>query len=198
MFTGIIEQPGVLDSLEHGEKVAKIRIASELFSEVKAGDSVAVNGTCLTVLEYDDHSALFEMGPETLKKTTLGNLQKGQIVNLELPMRLMDRLGGHFVQGHVDGMAPVVSVKEEGNTKWIELELTAEAEPFVIEKGSIALDGVSLTVAKKDGRKIGVMLMDYTLNKTNLRDKQVGDLVNFEIDMLAKYASQLMGTSYEK
>lgn len=194
MFTGIIEQLGIVRSFELTEaQGAFLEVEhGELFKEVKPGDSVANNGVCLTVLTHDDHSARFELGPETLKKTNLDQLQSGQTLNLELPLRMSDRLGGHFVQGHVDGIGTITAIDQKGDTAWMTIEIPDEFLSYISPKGSIAIDGISLTIASIEQNSIGIMLMSYTLSKTNLSDKKVGDTVNLEFDMLAKLVAHMM------
>ncbi len=193
MFTGIIEQTGKVKDLTEKDQTATLTvISSGFFDEVKPGDSVAVNGTCLTVVTHDADSATFDLGPETLEKTTLKNQCKDQVVNLELPLRMSDRLGGHFVQGHVDGKAKVLSIETKGSTLWMQLEIDPAYSAYILDKGSIAIDGVSLTIAEKEKTRISIMLMNYTLDKTNLKDRKVGDEVNVEFDILAKMTHQMI------
>jgi len=193
MFTGIIEHKGKVQSFKKQGQTAQLTIVSpSFFSEVKPGDSVAVNGTCLTVVEHDNDSAIFDLGPETLEKTTLSDQVEKQIVNLELPLRMSDRLGGHFVQGHIDGTATITSIEKKGSTLWIQLEVDPAYSSYLIPKGSIAIDGVSLTIAEKKKNHISIMLMDYTLSKTNLNEREVGDKVNVEFDVLAKMTHQMI------
>lgn len=199
MFTGIIEHLGKVKSFEKDDQNAKLIIESEgFFSDVKPGDSVAVNGTCLTVVTHNEDEATFDLGPETLEKTNLEDQQVGQVVNLELPLRVSDRLGGHFVQGHIDGKAKVAKVEKKGTTLWFEIEVDPAYEKYLVPKGSIAIDGVSLTIADLDKHKVGIMLMDYTLEKTNLSKREVGDEVNVEFDILAKMTNQMMEKQYAK
>lgn len=193
MFTGIIEENGVIKSIENKESSSVLTIGSDsAFLDVKKGDSMAINGTCLTVVDFTKDQATFEIGPETLKKTSLGLLKADEKVNLELPLRMLDRLGGHFVQGHVDTKGKMVSMEDKGDTAWMIIEVDPEFEKYLTPKGSIAIDGISLTIAEITGNQIGIMLMEYTLKKTNLANKKSGDIVNIEFDMLAKMAYQML------
>jgi riboflavin synthase len=171
--------------------------APKLASRVRLGDSVAVNGCCLTAVEVSAPNLIFQAVPETLSRTTLGSLREGFPVNLELPLTLSEPLGGHFVQGHVDGVAKVVSAVPEGGGVRMTVELPEAVVPYVIEKGSIALDGVSLTVAAIHGGDIEVALIPHTLENTNLGTKKAGDPLHAEADLLAKYVEKL-SSSYQR
>lgn len=196
MFTGIIKNTGEITALAVNEQNALLTIRKDgLFTSAEMGASVAVNGTCLTIIEFSDDEATFELGPETMKMTSFNDRKKGDQVNLEFPLTLSDGLGGHFVQGHVDGIGEVIAVKEEGNTKWMTIKLPEALRRFTINKGSITIDGVSLTIAEKREDVISIMLMDYTLDKTILNALSVGDKVNVEADMLAKYIQNLIPKS---
>ena len=193
MFTGIIEENGVITKIATGDSSTVLTIGSSgAFVDVKNGDSVAVNGTCLTVIDHNKDEATFELGPETLKKTTLNSLAVKDKVNIELPLRMSDRLGGHFVQGHIDTTGKIVSLENKGDTAWLVIEIDPEYQKYITPKGSISIDGISLTIASIDGNKIGIMLMEYTLKKTNLANKKAGAMVNIEFDMMAKMAYQML------
>lgn len=192
MFTGIIRSLGTVEQFKQESQQALLRVkSSNAFSDAKLGDSVAINGTCLTIIEHDNDMALFELGPETLKKTNLSLLEPGVKVNMELPMQAKDRFGGHFVQGHVDSTGTITEIQDKENTRYMEIEAPEDLMKYIMLHGSIALDGVSLTVAKIKGNKISIMLMAYTLDHTNLKTKKVGDQLNIEVDMLAKYVKNL-------
>jgi riboflavin synthase len=191
MFTGIIKHTGRVGSINASEQSAVLKVALKNgFAGQELGASVAVNGTCLTIVEFTENEATFEIGPETMAKTTLGKLQKGEQVNIEFPLRLIDPLGGHFVQGHVDGVGEIISLTESEGAVHVEIALPEELLEQVILHGSIAIDGVSLTVAKKSKDSITIMLMAYTIENTVFSESKVGDKVNVEIDMLSKYVAE--------
>lgn len=169
-----------------------MRIETPLVAELRAGDSIAVNGVCLSATSLDDGSFAADAMNETLSRTSLGDLAPGAEVNLELPLRAGDRLGGHVVQGHVDGVGRVISIAEDGFSRRVRVEAPADVMRYVIEKGSIAVDGVSLTVADLDSRSFTVSLIPDTVERTNLGRAAVGDRVNLEVDVLAKYVEKLM------
>jgi riboflavin synthase len=189
MFTGLVQATGTLASLEGG----RLRVDAEL--ELAEGDSVAVNGVCLTAtgVEADGFSA--DVMDETLRRTTLGALGPGDRVNLELPLRASDRLGGHIVQGHVDGTATVESVRDEGLSRVVRLTAPHELLRYVIEKGSVALDGVSLTITEVDDEGLAVSLIPETLERTTLGSLEPGARLNLEVDVLAKYVERLTAVS---
>jgi riboflavin synthase len=194
MFTGIIEEVGKVRAIEPRGAALVLRIEADTVREgTKPADSVAVNGTCLTVVEIDGETLGFDVIPETLSKTALGCLQPGDPVNLERAMRVGDRLGGHFVQGHVDGVGTVTEVDAEG--EWYMLSFSAPeiVKRYLIPHGSISVNGVSLTVARMRDDGFTVGLIPHTLENTDLGNKKVGDPVNLEADMLGKYVDALMG-----
>jgi riboflavin synthase alpha subunit len=158
---------------------------------LKIGDSLAVNGCCLTVVEAAPPVLVFQVVPESLARTVLGKLKPGSSVNLEPPLTLADPLGGHFVQGHVDGTAEILEMKPEGDGARLRVRIPESLAPYVIEKGSIALDGVSLTVAAVSGVQVEVALIPHTLENTGLKSKSKGDLLQVEADMMAKYVEKL-------
>ena len=188
MFTGIIEEVGKVISAQAGSFVFA---ASDVLSGMKHGDSIAVNGVCLTITDFKVNSFSVDIMPETLKRTNLGLLRAGDRVNLERPVALGGQLGGHLVQGHVDDTGKVASVMWDGGTMLIRFEAPAEVMRFTVPKGFIAVDGVSLTIADKDTSSFWVSVVDYTQKHTTLGSKQVGDLVNLEADIIAKYVEQL-------
>ena len=188
MFTGIIEEVGKVISAQAGSFVFA---ASDVLSGMKHGDSIAVNGVCLTVTDFKAESFSVDIMPETLKRTNLGLLRAGDRVNLERPVALGGQLGGHLVQGHVDDTGRVASVMWDGGTMLIRFEAPPEVMRFTVPKGFIAVDGVSLTIADKDTGSFWVSVVDYTQKHTTLGSKQVGDLINLEADIIAKYVEQL-------
>jgi riboflavin synthase len=194
MFTGIVSEMGEVEALEAGDEGARIRIRTELASELEPGDSIAVNGACLTATSAGNGSFEADVMQQTLGLTTLGGLEASSRVNLELPLRASDRLGGHVVQGHVDGTATVEAVTDEGFSRRLRVELPNELAPLVAERGSIAIEGVSLTVAAVEGSSVEVSLIPETLERTTLGALEPGDRVNVECDVLARYVQRMMGT----
>ena len=192
MFTGLVLGVGRIASMERSESGARIVIETPLVAELHTGDSIAVNGVCLSATSLHDGSFLADAMNETLSRSSLGDLQVGAQVNLELPLRASDRLGGHVVQGHVDGVGAIADVADDGFARRIEIEAPPEVLRYVIEKGSIAVDGVSLTVAAVLSRSFTVSLIPETLQRTNLGQAAPGDRVNLEVDVLAKYVEKLM------
>jgi riboflavin synthase len=192
MFTGLVQGMGRVGAIDRSDVGARLRIETPLVSELRAGDSIAINGVCLTAVSLDNGSFAAEAMNETLSRTSLGGLDTGAEVNLELPLRAGDRLGGHVVQGHVDGVGTVVSVTPDGFARRIEIEAPDQVLRYVIEKGSIAVDGVSLTVAALGIGSFTVSLIPETLQRTNLGQAAPGDRVNLEVDVLAKYVEKLM------
>jgi riboflavin synthase len=199
VFTGLVQGLGRIGAIDRSEDDGaggiRITIEAPLVSDLRAGDSVAVNGVCLTATSLRNGSFVADAMNETLSRTSLGDLEPGAEVNLELPLRAGDRLGGHIVQGHVDGVGRVASVTDDGFARRVRVEAPADVMRYVIEKGSIAVDGVSLTVAELDSRSFTVSLIPETLQRTNLGHAGAGDRVNLEVDVLAKYVEKLMGAS---
>jgi riboflavin synthase len=190
MFTGLVESVGDVVSLAHRDDgAAVIEVASPLAGELSPGDSVAVSGACLTARAIEGDRFRADIVSETLRRTTLGDLEVGSKVNLELPLRASDRLGGHIVLGHVDGVGEVRAQHESGE---IEVEISNELSRYVVEKGSIALDGVSLTVAALDGDTLTVALIPATREATTLGEAGVGRRLNVEVDILAKHVERLV------
>jgi riboflavin synthase len=188
VFTGIVRELGRVDAVVGGAEATRLRIrAPETAAGVAAGDSVSVNGVCLTVVEAGDGVVAFDVVAETLRRSTLDSLEPGARANVEPALRAGDALGGHFVQGHVDGVGRVRAVTDEG----IELELPRGLARYAVEKGSIALDGVSLTVAGLGEDWLGVALVPHTKAVTTLGSLREGDAVNVEVDVLAKYVEKL-------
>jgi riboflavin synthase len=187
MFTGLIEAVGHVAGVKATAAGLRLQIRTVLASELTPGDSVAVNGCCLTVTAVEGGEMHADIGPETERLTTLGSLRRDQPVNLERSIRADGRFGGHFVQGHVDGTGAVVRLGEEGDAHWITVALPPALSPYVIRKGSIAVDGISLTVARLDDMRLDVMIVPFTWQHTNLSSLRVGDHVNIECDMVGKY-----------
>ncbi|HZN87511.1 MAG TPA: riboflavin synthase [Thermoleophilaceae bacterium] len=191
MFTGLVAGTGTVDSLERDGDGMRLRVRSELAGELSAGDSIAVNGVCLTAVEPDAAGFSADVMSETLRRSSLGPLTSGDAVNLELPLRAGDRLGGHVVQGHVDGVGTVDSVRDEGFSRVVRVSAPAETLRYVVEKGSIAVDGVSLTVSAVDGQAFEVSLIPETLERTTLGEAEPGRMLNLEVDVFAKYVEKL-------
>jgi len=191
MFTGIIETVG--EVAEHGE--GRLVVRAGLAQELREADSIAVNGACLTVVARDAHSFRCDLSPETLGRTNLGALAPGALVNLERPLTAAARLGGHLVQGHVDGTAELLgyrTIDDQGN-RWLEARVPPELLRYVAWKGSVTLDGISLTVAALEGDVIGVAVIPYTHHHTNLRTCRPGHRLNLECDLVARYLERLLG-----
>jgi riboflavin synthase len=196
MFTGLIEDVGTLLELRRGADAASVTVATALpTAELRLGDSIAVNGVCLTVTACGDSRFTADVSPETLLKTTLGALPRGARVNLERALRLCDRLGGHLVSGHVDGMARIVERTRQGNAWRFAFQLEAELVRLLVAKGSVAIDGISLTVNEVGAERFTVMIIPHTLGQTTLADRQVGEPVNVETDLIGKYVARLLGGS---
>ncbi|HJT23773.1 MAG TPA: riboflavin synthase [bacterium] len=194
MFTGLIQEVGIVAKAEKNGPDLKLSLeAPRLAQRLKMGDSLAVNGCCLTAVEFMPPLVVFQAVPETLKRTVLGLLKKGDEVNLELPLTLSEPLGGHFVQGHVDGVGQILSLESEGEGSRMKVRIPEALTPYVVEKGSIALDGISLTVAEIHGDEVEIALIPHTLKNTCLRSKRAGDYLHVEVDMLAKYVEKLVG-----
>ncbi|MGZ4173372.1 MAG: riboflavin synthase [Solirubrobacteraceae bacterium] len=192
MFTGIVQSLGTVAALERSPDGVGLRVRTPLARELSEGDSIAVNGVCLTATAIEDGSFAAAVMNETLSNTSLASAGDGTEVNLELPLRAADRLGGHVVQGHVDGVGTVAAVAEDGFARRIEISAPEEVLRYVVQKGSIAVDGVSLTVAELGARSFTVSLIPETLQRTNLGSARQGTLVNLEVDVLAKYVERLM------
>jgi riboflavin synthase len=192
LFTGLIQDVGQIESLEAGADGTRLRIATSVASEIALGDSVAVNGVCLTATAADADSFETEAMNQTLEVTALGELDAGSRVNLELAMKASDRLGGHIVQGHVDGVGEVSSIEADGFAKRLRVTLPADLLRYAIEKGSVALDGVSLTIAALGGDWIEVSLIPETLERTNLGEAEAGRKINVECDVIAKHVERLV------
>jgi riboflavin synthase len=198
MFTGLIQETGEIISTERATgqnrgSVTRISIKAETIpSELKTGDSVAVSGVCLTALEIGEHQFSADLAEETLKRTSLRRLKAGSIVNLELPAKAQGRMGGHVVQGHVDGVGSIVSLQKiKFRDDWrLSVELPPELSRYVVPQGSITIEGISLTVAAIESSRVEIAIIPHTWQSTNLRALRDGDPVNIEVDVLAKYAEK--------
>lgn len=192
MFTGLIADLGEVEAVEATGDGARLRVRTALASELAAGDSVAVNGVCLTATAVEGEGFAADVVSETLRRSSLGALAAGVTVNLELPLRAADRLGGHVVQGHVDGVGEVVDVVDEGFSRVVTVAVPDGLERYVVEKGSIAIDGISLTVAGLQDGRLSIAVIPETLERTTLGAAQPGRPVNLEVDVLAKYVERLV------
>ncbi len=192
MFTGLIRDRGEIVAIDRDDAGATISVRTALLDEIALGDSVAVNGVCLTVTLLRKESFEAEVMHETLRRTSIGLLTVGDTINLELALRATDRLGGHIVQGHVDGTAKLAEVSEDGFARVLTFEISPALTRYLIEKGSIAVEGVSLTIAALDRESVSVSLIPETLERTTLGEIQRGSLVNIEVDLLSKYVEKLV------
>jgi riboflavin synthase len=196
MFTGLIADLGTVTALERDGAGVSVQIATALASQLSEGDSIAVNGVCLTATQVGDGSFQAQAMIETLERSSLGDLGVGSRVNLELPLRAQDRLGGHVVQGHVDGTGSVSVVRDQGFARVLEIELEPRLARYLVEKGSVTVDGVSLTISALSDEGFSVSLIPETQERTNLGAIAAGGVVNIEVDILAKHVERLM--SYHK
>lgn len=195
MFTGLIADLGEIVAAERSTEGVRLTVASRLAGELSEGDSIAVNGVCLTATDVDSGAEVFaaDVMHETLRRSSLAEVRiGGPPVNLELPLRATDRLGGHVVQGHVDATGEVVAITKDGFSRRLELRAPAEILRYIVEKGSITIDGISLTVAALGTESFTVSLIPETLQRTNLGSAGVGTIVNLEVDVLAKYVERLV------
>jgi riboflavin synthase len=190
MFTGLIEQVGTLADVTPAPGGLHLRVMAPMAREVAPGDSISVNGVCLTATSAGDGGLRFDVGPETARVTTLGSLSAGAAVNLERAMRADSRFGGHFVQGHVDATGTVESLREEGDARWVSIAFPSSIGAYLVRKGSIAVDGISLTVADLAGERFDVMIIPFTWEHTNVPSLRPGGRVNLECDMVGKYVAR--------
>jgi riboflavin synthase len=199
MFTGIIEEVGILEGLNIGNGFGVMEIkCNVVLQDTKIGDSIATNGVCLTVKEKSSNSFKAEVMGETLAKSNLGSLKSGDKLNLERALRLSDRLGGHIVSGHIDGVGKIVSIKEEKDGTWFTISAPKEVLKYVIYKGSIGIDGISLTVAEVNDEMFKVSVIPHTLENTILLNKKINSKVNLECDLVGKYIEKLFAPQNEK
>jgi riboflavin synthase len=192
VFTGLIADLGTVVAVDATADGARLRVETELAGELRDGDSVAVNGVCLTAVGADGDGFGADVMRETLRRSSLGDVASGTRVNLELPLRADERLGGHVVQGHVDGLGSIAGVREDGFARIVAIAADPDLLRYVVEKGSIAVDGISLTVAAVDGDRFEVSLIPETLERTTLGAAAEGSPVNLEVDILAKYVEKLL------
>ena len=193
MFTGLVEDLGTVDAVDATADGARVTVRTRLAAELGPGDSIAVNGVCLTAKDPTADSFTADVMNETLTRSSLGAATDGATVNLELAMRADGRLGGHIMQGHVDGLGTVADVRDDGFSRWITIAAGPELLRYVVEKGSIAIDGVSLTVATVDDEQFSVSLIPETQARTTLGATEPGTRVNLEVDIMAKYAEKMLG-----
>ncbi len=192
MFTGLVEAIGEIVAVEQRPGAVRIYVTSEIGEGVAIGDSVAVNGVCLTAIAGGGRELAFDAGPETMRVTGLGELAPGDRVNLERAMRADTRLGGHFVQGHVDAVGTIVDVRPDGEFTWVRIRFPQELAPQLVLKGSVAVDGISLTVAALGEDSFDVQIIPHTWTHTNLRGAHAGMRVNLECDIIGKYVARAM------
>lgn len=193
MFTGIIEEIGTIKNINTNGVSAQLNIASNLVLEgTKIGDSIAVNGVCLTVTSLTSNSFTADIMAETLRRSNLGNLLPQSKVNLERAMIANGRFGGHIVSGHIDGTGTIIETKPEGNAIWVKIKTSSEILKYIIQKGSITIDGISLTVAKITDQDFSVSIIPHTAENTTLLQKKVGEVVNLENDIVGKYVEKLL------
>jgi riboflavin synthase len=193
MFTGIIEETGVLQSVKKGENSSVLTIrAKKVLENTKIGDSIAANGVCLTVTSMNGSSYQVDVMAETLRRSNLGSLEPGDSLNLERALRVGDRLGGHIVSGHIDGTGTVSRFQKEDNATWVTIIADQKILHYIVEKGSIAIDGVSLTVARLADHSFSVSIIPHTGEETILLKKKIGDTVNLECDIIGKYVERLL------
>lgn len=193
MFTGLVEETGIVIDIAHGERSARLTVqAPTVHSDAQLGDSIAVNGCCLTVIAHQEDQLTFDAVPETLNRTNLGALKPGDAVNLERPLAVGARLGGHFVQGHIDGVGRVRAIVPDDNAVVFEIEAPAALRRYFVAKGSVTVDGISLTVAEVRPETFTVWTIPHTREITTLSQRQVGDYVNLECDLLGKYIERLL------
>ena len=192
MFTGIVEAVGKLVEVKPMAGGYRVRIETDLAKELKPGDSLAVNGVCLTVILTDGGEVHADVGPETARVTTFPALQRGQGVNLERPLRMDSRFGGHIVQGHVDGVGTLDEIRPDADCRWLTISFPSSLAPLFIRKGSVAVDGVSLTVAGLGEKQFDVQIIPFTWSHTAFEQLKAGDKVNLECDMIGKYVARAM------
>lgn len=195
MFTGLIEAVGEVSEVKPTTSGFRLRVTTALASELTVGDSLAMNGVCLTIVATDEGGVHTDVSPETARVTALGGLKRGSLLNLERPLRADARIGGHFVQGHVDATGTVEEIRQEGNSWWLTVKFPVALAAYIVRKGSIAVDGISLTVAGVDDRRFDVQIIPYTWEHTNLHSMRVNDLVNLECDILGKYVLRAIEVS---
>ncbi len=193
MFTGLIEKVGQIAGIQEIPDALQFKISCEpIAMELIIGDSIAVDGVCLTAIKKEKNNFWVEAVRESMNRTSLGKRKEGDLVNLEQSLRIGQKLAGHFVQGHVDATGTVTGLDQQGSMYWLTVEYPDSLNRFIIEKGSIAIDGISLTVARKERSKIRIAIIPHTFKNTNLKTKSISDLVNLEVDMMAKYIENMV------
>ena len=198
MFTGIVEELGTVRSLKRTSRESRLQIgAKKILEDIHIGDSIAVNGVCLTVVLFSEGEFTVDVMNETFSRSSLGNLRIGDEVNLERAMPANGRFGGHIVSGHIDGTARIKACFDDGNAKWYEIAAGPELLDGIVMKGSVAIDGISLTVAKVTASSFSVSIIPHTLDATVLRNKRPGDVVNIETDVIGKYVKQFVNDGKE-
>jgi len=198
MFTGLIEEIGTIENIVRQQDKINLSIkAKKILTDTKIDDSISINGICLTVVDIKTNSFAVQAVRETMQKSTIANWRKGEFVNLERAMKINDRLGGHIVQGHIDGIGTIDKITKLSDTLELEIILPTGKNSYTIEKGSIAIDGISLTIAKKAKDKIRIAVIPHTLNNTTLKDKKVNDKINIEFDFFAKYIQNYLDGTKE-
>lgn len=196
MFTGIIEEMGTLQSIRRGAASSILTLgARTVLEDAQDGGSIAVNGVCLTITDFSDSYFTVDVMHETLKRSSLSSLRPGDVVNLERAMPATGRFGGHIVAGHIDGTGKITAVKEDDNAIWYTIQASNDLLRYIVEKGSIAVDGISLTVASISGKQFSVSVIPHTVKNTTLSQKGAGDCVNLENDCIGKYVEKLLGTA---
>jgi riboflavin synthase len=201
MFTGIVEEVGKVSRIEQRGESRRITVAAEnLPKELKTGNSISVSGVCLTALDIKPGSFCADLAPETWDRTSFSRMREGALVNLELPMKADGRFGGHIVQGHVDGIGKLIALDRIAGSEnfWLRIELPREVEKYTVHKGSICIEGISLTIAKLEGRECTVAIIPHTVEMTNLNSLRPGDPVNLEADLIAKYVEKMMTGASEE
>lgn len=196
MFTGIIEEIGFIEKSTPIAGGLQLKIkADKILDDIKINDSICIDGICLTVIQTDTNSFWVDAVGATLEKTTFNKTQSNNVVNLERSVRLNDRLGGHLVQGHVNGIGTITEIKKLGENYFVKIKISDELEKYLIKEGSIAINGISLTIADLDANVISISIIPHTWQNTNLKSKKINDFVNVEIDILAKYVEKLLSKS---
>ena len=199
MFTGIIEETGTIKSIQWGSKSAILTIgASKILNDVKIGDSINTNGACLTVTSFNSQEITVDVMAETMRRTTLYTLSIGSKVNLERALKVNDRLGGHIVSGHIDGTGTIINIKKEDNAVWITIKTNPEILKYIIKKGSVTIDGISLTVAEINNEIFLVSIIPHTGLQTTLLTKHINDKVNIECDQVGKYIEKFILNQKDK
>jgi riboflavin synthase len=201
MFTGIIEEVGQVSRIEQRGENRRITIASDnTRKELKAGDSVAVSGVCLTAVDIKPGSFCADLAPETWERTSFSRIREGALVNLELPMKADGRFGGHIVQGHVDGVGTLIALERIADSEnwWLRIELPRDVEKYTVYKGSVCIEGISLTVANLEGTVCAVAIIPHTVEMTNLKSLKSGDPVNLEADLIAKYVEKMVNSETQE